>query len=300
MNAAQRSARNAFAALALDRAAALRRDSAWLAAAREASGTRYVLGLPESLLWTTPAGDALQLLPTDALTPAQRATASLLGCDTAGRAYFRCDADVAPVAPGQALGLRALAASASAFDAGLAAYALALGHWQRNSRYCPACGNACIHDEAGHRARCTACATTQFPRTDPAVIVLVEHGDAALLGRRPGWPAGRFSTLAGFVEPGETLEDAVRREVAEESGAQVIASEYHSSQPWPFPASLMLGFTAQAATRDLTAGDGELAELRWLSRDTLRAGLASGALSLPPAFSVAFHLIRDWLARAPN
>ena len=300
MNAAQRSARNAFAALALDRAAALRRDSAWLAAARETSGTRYVLGLPESLLWTTPAGDALQLLPPDALTPAQRATASLLGCDIAGRAYFRCDAGAAPTAPGQALGLRALAASASAFDAGLAAYALALGHWQRNSRYCPACGNACIHDEAGHRARCTACATTQFPRTDPAVIVLVEHGDAALLGRRPGWPAGRFSTLAGFVEPGETLEDAVRREVAEESGAQVIASEYHSSQPWPFPASLMLGFTAQAATRDLTAGDGELAELRWLSRDTLRAGLASGALSLPPAFSVAFHLIRDWLARAPN
>jgi NAD+ diphosphatase len=130
----------------------LRRDSAWLAAARESSGARYVLWLQESLLWATPAGDALQLLTPDALTPTQRSAGSLLGCDAAGRAYFWCDAGAAPAVPGQAVGLRALAGSASAFDAGLAAYALALGYWQRKSRYCPACCNACTHDEAGHRA----------------------------------------------------------------------------------------------------------------------------------------------------
>jgi len=126
-------------------------------------------------------------------------------------------------------------------------------------------------------------------------VPLVEHAGAALLGRKPGWPPGRFSTLAGFVEPGETLEDAVRREVFEESGARVTACDYHSSQPWPFPASLMLGFRAQAASRALGPGDGELAELRWIERGQMRAGLTAGTLSLPPAYSVAQRLIRDWL-----
>jgi NAD+ diphosphatase len=296
VNASQRSARNAYAGLGLDRAHILRNDASWLAAARVDARTRFVLTLPESKLWANAAGDALQLLDPSALDVAQRAQASLLGLDDSGVAYFQI-AGTPPPGRGQVLDLRALAAGADAFHAGLAAYAVALAHWQRTSRYCPACGAATEHDEGGHRARCPQCGLSQFPRTDPAVIVLVEHAGAALLGHKPGWPPGRFSTLAGFVEPGETLEDAVRREVAEESGAVVRACDYHSSQPWPFPASLMLGFTAQAASRDLAPGDGELAEVRWFTRAGLRAGLAAGTLSLPPGFSVAYHLIADWLAR---
>lgn len=297
MSATQRSQRNAFSALALDRAPALRSDATALELARDASTSLYVVMLPDSMLWATPTGTGLALVPPDRLAQEQRASSTLLGRDTDGHAYFLCTSDEDPRFPGQALGLRSLAANAPAFDAGLAAYASALAHWQLHSRYCPSCGATTMHDEAGHRARCTSCSLPQFPRTDPAVIVLVEHDEAALLGRRPGWPDGRFSTLAGFVEPGESLEDAVRREIAEESGAQVTACEYHSSQPWPFPSSLMLGFTAQAASRQLGNGDGELAELRWLTRRDLRNGLNSGTLSLPPRFSVAFQLIHDWLER---
>ncbi len=295
MNASQRSARNAYAGLGLDRAHARRSDAVWLDTAREDACTRFVLTLPDTKLWANATGDALQWLDAAALDAGQRARASLLGLDAAGVAYFQVVGAKAPAGPGQAQGLRALAAGADAFHAGLAAYAAALAHWQRTSRYCPACGAATEHDDGGHRARCPRCGLSQFPRTDPAVIVLVEHADAALLGRKPGWPRERFSTLAGFVEPGETLEDAVRREIAEESGAVIRACDYHSSQPWPFPASLMLGFTAQATSRALAAGDGELAEVRWFTRVELRAGLADGSLSLPPGFSVAYHLIADWL-----
>ena len=298
MNASQRSARNAYAGLVLDRVHTLRDDATWLAAAQADARTRFVLTLPESRLWATPAGDALQLLGPAALDIAQRAPASLLGLDDSGVAYFQTASAQPPPGPGQALGLRALAATADAFQAGLAAYAAALAYWQHTSRWCPACGGATQRDQGGHRSRCAQCGLNQFPRTDPAVIVLVEHTGAALLGRKPGWPPGRFSTLAGFVEPGETLEDAVRREVFEESGAVIGACDYHSSQPWPFPASLMLGFTARAVSRVLATGDGELAEVRWFTRAGLRAGLAAGTLSLPPRFSVAHHLIADWLGRA--
>ena len=300
MNAAARSARNAFADLELDRLHAQRGDARWLEAAREDPSARYLLSLPDAALWATPGGDALQWLAAADLPAAQRAQASLLGRDARGQLYFHLAATTVPPGAGRAQPLRALAAAAGAVDAGLAAYAVALAHWQRHSRHCPACGAPTLPADAGHRMRCTRCGHEQFPRTDPAVIVLVEHGDAALLGRRPGWPAGRFSTLAGFVEPGETLEAAVRREIAEESGAEVIACEYHSSQPWPFPASLMLGFNARAASRRIHSGDGELAELRWLSRAQLRAGLADASLHLPPSYSVAWHLIRDWLARVPT
>ena len=291
----QRSARNTFAGLELDRAHQLRSDADWLAQARAAGTTRWLASLADGSRWCTAPGDALQWLEPDALDAVQRAQGSLLGCDAQQRAYFHVALSAPPAGGGRAQPLRALAAGANAFVAGLAGYAVALAHWQAHSRHCPACGAATVREEAGHRARCPACGHLQFPRTDAAVIVLVEHEGAALLGRRPGWPDGRFSTLAGFVEPGEALEDAVRREIAEESGAQVVACRYHSSQPWPFPASLMLGFRAQAASRALGPGDGELAELRWIERGQMRAGLAAGTLSLPPAYSVAQRLIRDWL-----
>jgi NAD+ diphosphatase len=135
------------------------------------------------------------------------------------------------------------------------------------------------------------CETEFFPRVDPAVIVLVTDGDRALLGRQPGWPAGRYSTIAGFVEPGESLEDAVRREVLEETGIETGAMTYQSSQPWPFPRSLMLGFRAVARTTDVRLGDRELEDARWFHRDELLGGSM-----MPFPQSIAYRLIHEWLS----
>jgi NAD+ diphosphatase len=146
--------------------------------------------------------------------------------------------------------------------------------------------------------KCTnsACAIDHFPRLDPAIIVLVTDGDRALLGRQAAWPPGRYSTIAGFVEPGESLEDAVAREVQEETGVLVHDPEYHSSQPWPFPSSLMIGFTAHAAADAVPRADEELEDARWFSREQV----ASGFPGLPPPQSVSFRLIEDWYDRKSN
>jgi NAD+ diphosphatase len=186
-----------------------------------------------------------------------------------------------------------------AFEAGLFAYARGLAHWQTRARWCGCCGSALALEWAGHRARCTnpACAIEHFPRTDPAIIVIVTWRDACLLGRQSTWPAGRYSTLAGFVEPGETLEDAVRREVYEEAGVRVVDCDYHSSQPWPFPSSLMLGFTALADDPAIKVGD-EIDEARWFEVDEFVADLESGKLGLPPSLSVSYRLIEHWLREA--
>ena len=192
--------------------------------------------------------------------------------------------------------LRTIAGELPRDEAGLLAYARAMVSWRERHRYCGRCGARTIAEQAGHMRVCSdpACATQQFPRIDPAVIVLVVHGqgdeERALLGRQAAWPAGRFSTIAGFVEPGESLEDAVAREVREETGVEVNVVDYHSSQPWPFPASLMLGFTAYAATTAIHLADEELEDARWLTR----AQLAAGEVSLPTPHSISFRLIEDW------
>ena len=145
--------------------------------------------------------------------------------------------------------------------------------------------------------RCSSpdCAATEFPRTDPAVIVLVHDGERCLLGNKHGWPENRFSTIAGFVEPGETIEQAVVREVGEETGVGASSLEYHSSQPWPFPGSVMLGFLAGAASTEITLNDGELKDARWFSRDEVEAAkVKAGWLRLPSRISIARRLIEDW------
>jgi NAD+ diphosphatase len=150
---------------------------------------------------------------------------------------------------------------------------------------------------SGHRAQCTnpTCGRLHFPRTDAAIIVIVEYEGACLLGRQAGWPPGRYSTLAGFIEPGEALEDAVRREVAEESGVIVGDVHYHSSQPWPLPASLMVGFTANAISPAIRLRDGELEDARWFTPQQIVDGLADGTLATPTRLSVSYQLISHWL-----
>jgi len=188
--------------------------------------------------------------------------------------------------------LRPLAPLLETAEAGLLAYARALVWWQQRHRFCGVCGASALPVRAGHVMRCTdpACASEFFPRIDPAIIVLVRDGDRALLGRQAIWPAGRYSTIAGFVEPGESLEDAVAREVFEETRVQVAASDYHSSQPWPFPSSLMLGFMAEAVPGSIPQGGDELEDARWFSR----ADIIAGAVTLPPPTSISHRLIETW------
>jgi len=184
-------------------------------------------------------------------------------------------------------------------EAGLLAYARALVTWREKHRYCGKCGAPTEARQAGHAVMCTnaACATETFPRIDPAIIVLITDGERCLLGRQAAWRAGWYSTIAGFVEVGESLEDAVAREVLEETGVAVSQVEYHSSQPWPFPQSLMLGFVAHARTTAIALSDDELEDARWFTR----AEIASGFPMTPPPISISGCLIQNWYdADAPR
>ncbi len=182
-------------------------------------------------------------------------------------------------------------------EGSLLAYARGLMWWHARHRFCGVCGSPTESVEAGHVRRCVNpdCRTSHFPRTDPAVIMLVHDGDRALLGRQKVWPPGMYSTLAGFVEPGESLEETVAREVFEESGIRVADVRYHSSQPWPFPASLMIGFHAAAASREIRLNQSELEDVAWFSRSELRNFAAQGK-NLPRVDSIARRLVEDWLA----
>ncbi|MCC5793826.1 MAG: NAD(+) diphosphatase [Chromatiales bacterium] len=194
--------------------------------------------------------------------------------------------------PGRLATLGDVAATLPGDAAALLAYARAMALWQRRHRHCGACGKPNEPVDGGFVMACPdpACGHRSFPRLDPAVITLVHDGDRCLLGRQPGWPQGQFSTIAGFVEPGESLEDAVRREVAEETAISVGALTYLGSQPWPFPSALMIGFHGLATSTDIQTRDSELEQARWFSRTEL----ASGACTLPPQASIAWHLIAAW------
>jgi NAD+ diphosphatase len=168
-----------------------------------------------------------------------------------------------------------------------------LALWHASQTFCGSCGSPARPAAAGNSRVCVneACLRQIFPRVDPAIIVLVSDGERCLLGRQSNWPEGRYSTIAGFVEPGESLEDAVRREVYEETNIRVGTVNYHSSQPWPFPSSLMLGFVAEARSADIVLNDGELDDARWFSRSELR----SGDLKLPFRISIARRLVEHWM-----
>ena len=284
----------------LERRAELRDDPAWLAAARADSATRYVIAAGSMQLVAT--GDPVEIafLPGDhpLVAAASEADLTLLGWFRGTRTVLveLRDSSAAGQLPSSAelRELRPLAPVLMPESASLLAYARALSLWKARHRFCGVCGAPNLPARAGHVMRCSreGCASETFPRLDPAIIVLVSDagGERALLGRQASWPAGRYSTIAGFVEPGESLEDAVVREVEEETGVHVTDVRYESSQPWPFPSSLMLGFRAVARTHEITLRDGELEDARWFTR----ADVAAGHPALPPAGSISARLIDGW------
>ncbi len=288
--------RNTLAGPYLDRASHLRSDPAWFADALASERSRYLpVWNSRNLIEGEPPHAALLDLST---VPDERRNANdliLLG-RFGDIDIFACE--IESVEPPQLKGgtrfedLRMVAAVLPADEAGLLGYARGMISWRTRHRYCGTCGTTTLAAKGGHVLICTnpSCRHEHFPHTDPAVIVLVSDGDRALLGRQASWPAGRYSTIAGFVELGESLEDAVAREVFEETGIEVDQIEYHSSQPWPFPSSLMLGFTARALTTDIQRRDDELEDAQWFTRPDL----LSGRLIAPPSVSISFRLIESW------
>jgi len=274
----------AFTGAVLDRAPSERGDAAWLERqrARPEAGS---LVLSERGLWIDDGHLLLAAPESDCV---------FLGL-VGDRPVFARDGEPDR---GHPAGLREAATELPADEAALAAYAASLLSWHRRHGFCANCGARTEVADAGHERRCPACDAHHFPRTDPVVIVrVVDVDDRLLLGRQASWPAGRFSVLAGFVEPGETLEEAVRREVQEESGVLVETAEYVASQPWPFPSSLMIGFHARANGGEPRPGDRELEQVRWFERAEVEAAAAGQSdVFLSPPYSISRRLIDGWLS----
>jgi NAD+ diphosphatase len=288
---------NTFSGSPLDRAGTRRTDESWVRGLLADPSSRAVGVTPDGVLVEDGGEPGLARLPLAAFEGAEPL---LLGIEPDGAALFAFDAGAAAPPPGvTAVGLRDAGALLSPGEGGVIAQATGLVNWHRRHPHCAVCGAATEVAEAGYLRRCPSCGALHHPRTDPVVIMLVTDDDRALLGRQARWPPGRYSALAGFVEPGETLEEAVAREVREEAGVEVRGARYASSQPWPFPSSLMLGFFAEYAGGEATPRDQELEDVRWFSRAELegvRAGTVDG-LGLPPPIAIARRLIDEWLDR---
>lgn len=292
VSSAERTRLNTFAETPLDRCGEYRANVEWMASQCAAPGARWLAFDSEGR--APVQGNHLCLLEAGNFGP--DAPANFLGCLDCAPLYALREPVAQTVFPDATwLDLRTAAAEIERRDAGLFAYARGLANWQDATRHCAYCGAPVLLIDGGHRASCTACGRLHFPRTDAAIIVIVEQGDACLLGRQSLWKPRQYSTLAGFVEPGESLADAVRREVREETGIEVIDCDFHSSQPWPFPASLMLGFTATAAGRAIHLADGELEDARWFTARDIVDGLRDGSLRLSTPLSISYRLIEHWL-----
>lgn len=282
----------AFAGAMLDRAAHLRGADADRLRAEDSS-------------WAVLVGEEQRIAISGTNGPARIPTAELpagapltfLGLEPTGAAVFAYDAAHDTDAAHDFVPLRELAAELEPADAALAAYAVGMVGWHRVNRYCGRSHHATEVEQSGHRRRCPNCGLVQFPRTDPAVTMLVQAEDRCLLSRRRGAPEHRWSALAGFLEPGETPEEAVVRETREETGVEVVGVEYVTSQPWPFPSALMIGFWAFA---DPTGGapepqPSELVEARWWDRAELATAIENGRIGLPPPGTIGNYLISTWL-----
>ncbi|HXJ80434.1 MAG TPA: NAD(+) diphosphatase [Candidatus Methylomirabilis sp.] len=295
-----------FGGNSLDRMSERRGDGDWIAALLQDPATRM---LPLRELKPFVRGGATPALDWQSVAPWQKqidagATLVFLGIGD-GRAHFAVDAtgaDVAPDIDTELVDVRALAPSIAPGEAAILAEARSLLDWHDRHGFCAQCGSPSRVESAGWVRRCPDCRASHFPRTDPVVIMLVIRGSRALLGRNRRRPGARFSCLAGFVEPGETLEEAVRREVREEAGIHTGRVHYLASQPWPFPSSLMMGFLAEALTEEITVDPEELAEARWFHRDEIREMVTRAAagpddptrVSLPAPLAVAHQICRRW------
>jgi NAD+ diphosphatase len=218
-----------------------------------------------------------------------------------GEAWFAIDSVLVPILPPRHIDLRSAATQWPEQESSLFAYARGMLYWHTRNRYCGVCGGEIVFGRAGFTGHCFRCKNDHYPRVDPAVIVAVSDGERLLLGRQPHWPERRYSVIAGFVEPGETLEQTVAREVFEETRVRVLRSGYLASQPWPFPGAMMLGFGAEAEP-DPPRVNGELADARWFTRNEIGAALARDndngeGILLPPKLSIAYALIRYWYDR---
>jgi NAD+ diphosphatase len=290
---------NTFSGGGLDRMGPRRTDEAWLAERLADPTSRVVISTSDGVLVDdsrAPATVAVSELPAGTETV-------LLGVADDGVAVFGADPGperAAALRPEASLvGLRDVAAMSALADANLFAHATGLLNWHRRHRFCANCGHPTEPREAGYVRTCPNCGAQHHPRTDPVVITLVTDGDRVLLGRNANWPERRFSCLAGFVEPGESLEEAVEREVGEEAAITVSDVRYVSSQPWPFPAQLMLGFEATYAGGDPHPHDGELQALEWFTREDLRrAGAGEGDVAIPPPLAIARRLMDGWITRS--
>jgi NAD+ diphosphatase len=313
---------NVYSSNPLDRIGARREDAAWIAERLDDPDSLFVPvwrsrnlvhgldeGTPEAVYISGEAASALRMaggpwvfLGVLGDQPGEGAREG--AAEGAGeRAVFGIDISAAddpvPLLPdtlGKFVDLRAVGWGVAKPEASILAHARGMLHWRARHRFCGVCGAPCEAKSAGHVMQCTACEAQHFPRTDPAVIMLVTRGDRALLGHSQRFPrANMYSTLAGFVEPGETLEEAVRREVFEESGIRAGAVHYHSSQPWPFPGNIMLGFYAEGLNEEITIDTEEMIDVRWFSRAEIADPEQHGFV-LPRVDSIARRLIEDWMA----
>ena len=302
---------NTFAGNPLDRASERRGDAAWLAeqlASTESLGIALWNGKP--FIEKTPgkdgAGDGVQI----AYLPARLAAELAGGAERLlfmglwkGTAVFAVDLEGAAdpaLGPLEGLGefreLRAIAMQLPPPDAAILATAKSMFEWRRRHLYCAACGQPSQARDGGWKRQCPACEVEHFPRTDPVVIMLPYHGERCMLGRQEVWPPGMFSALAGFLEPGENIEEACARELAEEAGLRTRAVRYHSTQPWPYPSSLMIGLIAEVEDDEGTPDQTELAEVRWFTREEARKllkGEIDGAFC-PPPLAIAHQLLKAW------
>ncbi len=299
---------NTFANNPLDRASDKRADSGWIARRYQESTSLVVpfwklrpftmkgasgkvetgfmrTGLCESLM-----GDGAPLI--------------FLGQDTGG-AYFAADVsdarDPENIGPLAGLGtfqdLRQIALEIAPGDAAILGQARSILDWHQTHRFCSNCGAPTALSDGGYKRECGVCKTEHFPRVNPVAIMLATSGDKCLVGRGRNFPRGMFSALAGFIEPGETIEEAVARELFEEAGVRIKSVAYHSTQPWPWPSQMMIGCFAEAESEDIKIDDNELAEARWVDRATMRATLAGNGPEgfwVPPALAIAHQLIKAW------
>lgn len=287
---------NVFAGAFVDRSGERRKDPEWLARAVKSDECRFVPVWGDRCLAGGDPPHAILLSRREIEHVIDDEHLIFLGLYRDRPAFaFAIDQEQSP--PFRKFGefhdLRSLGTILPADEANLAAHARALVLWHASQRFCGICGSA-ARPEAGGNARICVnddCGRVIFPRVDPAIIVLVSDGDRCLLGRQASWPDGRYSTIAGFAEPGESLEDAVRREVYEETNVRVGPVHYHSSQPWPFPSSLMVGFLAQADSSEIRLNDAELEDAQWFTRQQLRSGYPG----LPFKISIARRLVDHWI-----